>query len=115
MKKSIIAATIFLTLATGCAFNNVLNEQQMFTQFPVIQEAKTLVVSGHTDATGSDDLNLELSTARAQTVTGFITQIGLISSDRLSFKGFGKEKSVATNEAVEGRAQNRRVGILIIN
>jgi outer membrane protein OmpA-like peptidoglycan-associated protein len=80
-------------------------------QFP---EAK-IVVSGHTDTTGSADLNLELSTARAQTVTSFITQVGLISSDRLSFKGFGKEKPVATNETAEGRAQNRRVEILIVN
>jgi len=74
-----------------------------------------IVVSGHTDVTGSAELNLELSTARAQTVSNFITQVGLIASDRLSFKGFGKEKPVASNETVEGRAQNRRVEILIIN
>jgi len=74
-----------------------------------------IVVSGHTDATGSADLNLELSTARAKTVTNFITQVGLIASDRLTFKGFGKEKPVASNETVEGRAQNRRVEILIVN
>lgn len=74
-----------------------------------------IVVSGHTDVTGGADLNLELSTARAQTVTNFINQVGLIASDRLSFKGFGKEKPVATNETVEGRAQNRRVEILIVN
>ncbi len=74
-----------------------------------------IVVSGHTDTTGSADLNLELSAARAQTVTNFITQVGLIATDRVSFKGFGKEKPVASNETVEGRAQNRRVEILIVN
>lgn len=74
-----------------------------------------IVVSGHTDSTGSNDLNLQLSQDRAKTVANFMTQVGNIDSSRIQFKGFGKNKPVASNETVEGRAQNRRVEILIIN
>jgi len=74
-----------------------------------------IVVSGHTDATGSAELNLQLSKDRAQTVASFMTQVGNIANTRIESRGYGKEKPVASNESVEGRAQNRRVEILIIN
>lgn len=77
-------------------------------------EAK-LVISGHTDVTGSEELNLNLSKARAQTVANFITQVGKVSPERVQSNGYGKEKPVASNETAEGRAQNRRVEILIVN
>ncbi|MCW8090760.1 OmpA family protein [Alteromonas sp. ASW11-130] len=72
-------------------------------------------VSGHTDATGSDELNMKLSQNRAETVAGFLNKVGKISQERLSYEGFGEEKPVASNETPDGRAQNRRVEILIIN
>ncbi len=74
-----------------------------------------IVVSGHTDATGSAELNLALSKNRALTVANFMSQVGNIDVNRIESTGFGKEKPVASNETVEGRAQNRRVEILIIN
>ncbi|MGJ8692401.1 MAG: OmpA family protein [Thalassotalea sp.] len=74
-----------------------------------------VVVSGHTDATGSAELNLALSKARAEVVANFITQVSDIASDRVTFNGFGKDKPVASNETPEGRAENRRVEILIVN
>jgi len=74
-----------------------------------------VVVSGHTDSTGSAELNLELSKARAQVVANFITQVSNIDSSKVSSTGYGKEKPVASNETAEGRAENRRVEILIVN
>lgn len=74
-----------------------------------------VVVSGHTDATGSAELNLTLSKARAEVVANFITQVSDIDSERVTFNGFGKDKPVASNETPEGRAENRRVEILIVN
>jgi outer membrane protein OmpA-like peptidoglycan-associated protein len=41
--------------------------------------------------------------------------VGLIASDKRSFKDFGKEKPIASNEAVEGRANDRCVEMLIVN
>lgn len=75
----------------------------------------SIMVSGHTDNVGSEELNMALSKARAQTVANFITQVGLIPKDKVDSNGFGKNKPVASNETVEGRAENRRVEILIIN
>jgi len=74
-----------------------------------------IVVSGHTDSTGSAELNLELSRARAETVSNFITKVSEIDASRVTSNGFGKEKPVASNETAEGRAENRRVEILIVN
>nr|WP_136249453.1 OmpA family protein [Ningiella ruwaisensis] len=75
----------------------------------------TVVVSGHTDSIGSNELNKALSTSRAEVVANFITQVSEIAPNRVSFTGHGKDKPVATNETPEGRAENRRVEILINN
>lgn len=74
-----------------------------------------VVVSGHTDATGSDETNLKLSEERASKVGAFLVQIGELGSDRVTTRGFGETKPVATNETEEGRAKNRRIEILIVN
>ena len=65
-------------------------------------------VAGHTDITGSRALNARLSQARAESVVRFLTQNG-VSADRLTARGYGPDKPVATNNTAEGRAQNRRV------
>jgi len=75
----------------------------------------TIRVSGHTDSTGSDALNLKLSEQRADKVARFLTEVGGIASERISVYGYGKTRPVASNETVAGRASNRRVEILIEN
>lgn len=74
-----------------------------------------ILVSGHTDNVGGDQLNLSLSEARAEKVALFLNQVGNIPSERIEYKGYGKQKPVISNETAEGRAANRRVEILIIN
>ncbi|MDN4504339.1 OmpA family protein [Alteromonadaceae bacterium BrNp21-10] len=74
-----------------------------------------VVVSGHTDNTGSEELNLQLSIARANTVASFLVQVGLIPAELVEANGFGKDKPVASNETIPGRAENRRVEVLIVN
>ncbi len=74
-----------------------------------------IVVSGHTDNIGGDQINLTLSTSRGEKVANFLTEVGQIDSGRIQSNGFGKTKPVASNGTVEGRAANRRVEILIVN
>ena len=62
-------------------------------------------VEGHTDATGSADLNLKLSERRAASVVGFLTSLG-VKSDRLSAKGYGETRPLLTDPNDPG---NRRV------
>lgn len=72
-------------------------------------------VSGHTDSTGADNTNQGLSQARAQKVGKFLTEVGEIAPNRITTRGYGESRPVATNETAAGRAENRRVEIKIIN
>ncbi|MBI3502647.1 MAG: OmpA family protein [Bacteroidetes bacterium] len=64
-------------------------------------------ISGHTDSKGADDYNMKLSQARAQSVVDYLIQKG-IGKNRLTAKGYGKTKPIATNDTDEGRQLNRR-------
>ncbi len=72
-------------------------------------------VSGHTDSTGSDAVNMKLSEERAGKVAKFLTEVGGIAADRITVNGYGESRPVASNETADGRAANRRVEILIEN
>jgi outer membrane protein OmpA-like peptidoglycan-associated protein len=73
-------------------------------------KALKLEVQGHTDNVGNDAYNQTLSEARARSVVAWLTHHG-VAADRLSSKGYGKTRPVATNTTDEGRAKNRRVEI----
>jgi len=64
-------------------------------------------ISGHTDNKGSTTYNLRLSELRAKSVVDFLSSIG-IEKNRLTYKGYGFLKPIATNETEEGRQLNRR-------
>ena len=69
-------------------------------------------IIGHTDNQGSKSYNLDLSQRRANALMNALIKKG-ISADRLTSKGMGSEAPIATNDTEEGRAQNRRVEIII--
>ena len=70
-------------------------------------------ISGHTDNVGSDEYNLKLSEARANSVKDYLVSKG-INSNRINAMGYGKSKPVATNDTDEGRQLNRRVEFKIL-
>lgn len=69
-------------------------------------------VSGHTDNIGSDSYNMNLSQKRADAVKNYLASKG-IAAKRVSSKGYGKTKPIATNSTELGREQNRRVEFTI--
>lgn len=71
----------------------------------------TLEIQGHTDNKGSDKYNLELSQARAETVRKFLLLFN-VADKRLTAKGYGETKPVASNNSEDGRAKNRRVELV---
>lgn len=73
----------------------------------------TVMVSGHTDSTGSAEYNLNLSRERAQSVASYLQGQG-IKSTRFEVLGLGSSNPIASNDTANGRAQNRRVEIKII-
>lgn len=75
--------------------------------------ADKVIVEGHTDSTGSKAVNQELSEKRAKTVADFIASSKVVEQDQIEAEGLGFEKPVAPNSTREGRAQNRRVDIII--
>ena len=80
----------------------------------VLNENPTLriQINGHTDNTGKESDNIALSTDRAKAVVDFLKHNG-IKEERLSYKGFGSSKPVASNNTEEGRAKNRRTEFTI--
>lgn len=74
-----------------------------------------IIVTGHTDSTGSTAVNMELSLKRAQTVTSFLKKIGKIDSKDITVKGYGETRPVASNKTKDGRERNRRIEVLIVN
>ena len=70
-------------------------------------------VEGHTDSTGSAQLNQNLSQSRALAVRDYLVENG-IDEFRLSAKGYGEDRPIATNNTRAGRAQNRRVEINLV-
>lgn len=71
-----------------------------------------IVVEGHTDSRGTDELNQTLSQERAESVREFLVSEG-VSADRIRAEGRGEQQPIAPNESPEGRANNRRVEIVI--
>jgi outer membrane protein OmpA-like peptidoglycan-associated protein len=71
-------------------------------------------IQGFTDNMGTPDYNLELSQKRVREVYLYLINHG-IDKTRLSYKGFGEEQAVASNETSEGRARNRRIEFVIVD
>ena len=74
----------------------------------------TIYVDGYTDSIGSDAYNQRLSERRANAVKEYLQSHGVAAS-RMTARGFGKTNPVASNETAEGRAQNRRVELIVNN
>lgn len=68
-------------------------------------------VAGHTCSIGTEEYNLGLSQRRAEAVRNYLVSKG-VSADRLTARGYGESRPVASNATREGRAQNRRVELV---
>lgn len=76
-------------------------------------EIRSIIVEGHTDNVGADDLNLALSTKRAETVKTILIETLGLDAEQIKAIGYGEEKPIASNDTEDGRAQNRRVELKI--
>jgi outer membrane protein OmpA-like peptidoglycan-associated protein len=72
-----------------------------------------ITVEGHTDSKGSGRLNLRLSQNRAQSVMQRLIRDNALAPEKLSAIGYGESRPIANNETSAGRAQNRRIDLLI--
>lgn len=72
-----------------------------------------ILLEGHTDATGSEEHNLNLSRLRAQAVANYLASLQ-VSATRFTIMGYGEGQPIAGNDTESGRAANRRVEIGIM-
>lgn len=70
-------------------------------------------VAGHTDSRGSDAYNLDLSARRAATVLKFLQDGGV--TNKVTSRGYGERQPIASNNTEDGRQQNRRVVLRVLN
>jgi outer membrane protein OmpA-like peptidoglycan-associated protein len=80
----------------------------VFLEYP----KTAIVVQGHTDSTGTERYNQELSERRATAVKNYLVGRGVAAS-RMTALGYGESEPVASNATEQGRAQNRRVSLLL--
>ena len=74
----------------------------------LVEKNFSLKLAGHTDNTGSKELNLRLSKERAESVKAYLVSQGANAS-RIEATGYGMGQPIATNKTAAGRQQNRRV------
>ena len=70
-------------------------------------------ISGHADATGAEEYNLQLSARRARSVSDYLVKKG-IAHDRITTSFFGETKPLESNATAAGRKKNRRVEFKIV-
>jgi len=75
-------------------------------------EMKPIVVEGYTDSVGSDSANQKLSKDRAEAVRAYLVSKG-VPSEKITSVGKGEANPVASNDTPDGRANNRRVEIVV--
>lgn len=80
------------------------------TLVDIVQRCPSLniLVSGHTDSSGSDALNMRLSSERAQSVVSYLLIAG-VSAERMRAAGFGESRPLVPNDTRRNRARNRRI------
>jgi len=77
-------------------------------------ERVVVEVAGHTDSVGAEAYNQGLSERRANAVEDYLTDKG-VKASRLSARGHGESRPVASNDTKEGRAENRRVELIVLD
>jgi outer membrane protein OmpA-like peptidoglycan-associated protein len=89
-------------------------ELQRLTRLLSVNSTLIVEIGGHTDSTGDDAHNLNLSNNRAKAVCDYLIKNG-IAKKRLTYKGYGENKPIADNESEKGKALNRRTGFKILD
>lgn len=104
-----------ITFASGSASLNPEFDQVLTSVSLVLNEFnKTLLeITGHTDSTGSDSSNMQLSESRARSVSNSLQRNG-VALNRMLSQGFGESRPIASNNTDSGRQANRRVELVLI-
>jgi peptidoglycan-associated lipoprotein len=87
---------------------------QLVQQLKANPSGAYIEIEGHTDNTGSQDLNYQLGLERAESVKRYLYENHQVPLHRINVISYGEEKPIAPNKTRDGRAQNRRVVIKVL-
>ena len=114
VKETFYTKTILFSIGKSSIeeeFNAVLIEiANVIKEYPIAK----FLIEGHTDSTGKSSVNQKISESRAISVKNFLVKNN-VDPNRLSVIGYGESKPVSIDDSVEGRTENRRVEINLIN
>jgi OmpA-OmpF porin, OOP family len=117
LKAKLTGKPIVLYFKTNSNELDLSAEQQqqfsdLFSYLDNTKDAK-LEVSGHTDSDGSKAANVKLSQERAAFIKQYLIDKGNLAESVMSVAGYGPDKPIASNATKEGKAQNRRVEVVL--
>ena len=108
----VLKNVFFETASAGLKEESKVELNKLVT-FLVKNPGIKIEIGGHTDNVGDKKSNITLSNSRGKSVYDYLVKNN-ISSDRLSYKGYGDAIPVANNDTPEGRAQNRRTEFKVV-
>lgn len=115
-ERGIVLTIGDVLFATGKADLSASAKKSVGTLAEFLQKNpnRNVLIEGHTDSVGADDYNLALSQRRADSVKDDLLE-NAIYAGRITAVGYGKKFPVASNDTKAGKAQNRRVDVVILN
>ncbi len=115
-ERGIVLTIGDVLFATGKADLSASAKKNVGTLAEFLQKNpnRNVLIEGHTDSVGADDYNLALSQRRADSVKDDLLE-NAIYAGRITAVGYGKKFPVASNDTKAGKAQNRRVDVVILN
>lgn len=115
-ERGIVLTIGDVLFATGKADLSASAKKSVGTLAEFLQKNpnRNVLIEGHTDSVGADDYNLALSQRRADSVKDDLLE-NAIYAGRITAVGYGKKYPVASNDTAAGKAQNRRVDVVILN
>ena len=112
--SKIILKNIFFDVSKATLRDESTSELERLAK--LLNDIPTLKIeiSGHTDSKGADDYNKKLSDNRAKAVVDYLISKGIFT-ERLTYKGYGKDQPIASNDTEDGRQQNRRTEFKVLS
>jgi len=109
----VIGAKTNFAFNKSILFRNSISELDKVADDMISHKQYSAIIEGYTDAIGESDYNMSLSKRRAEAVANYLVKKG-VDRDRLQIKAFGEADPVASNGTRQGRAQNRRAVVKLI-
>jgi outer membrane protein OmpA-like peptidoglycan-associated protein len=114
--KSVTLRLVGLEFATGQTAFSLRNRPMLdkLVQILAAYPSGKITIEGHTDATGREERNEEISRLRAEAVKEYLVSRNESLKDRMTVKGYGSSRPISSNDTPGAREANRRIDVIIV-